>query len=435
MRLIRLLKNDIAKESAEWVEEDLISQSQAVQICDRYGVDYHQAQRHSFGYNILVGLGYLFIGLAVITLLGANWEDIPRAMRMCGLIALTLTTQGVAIRKYFLGDSAGAAATFALGNLFYGASIILIAQIYHLGEHMPDGVFWWALGCLPISILINSPWVTLQAALLGLFWFWMEVFMGFYPVLFPVFILGSLVVLYRGKQSILLFLTTVASIACWCEYTLAEFWRESRHFDFHAEHVPVSVVLFIFAYSVSHWLGRHPSVTAKDYGAVLSIWSLRFALIFMLVMSFEEPWRELIEAHWEHQFSMYVLIVALCCGSLLLARKTQKLVLATCVLLFYVLSLAAVVLTNHPDHAVYFQVLYNLVLIAVGVRLILKGIHGGISHYFFQGIVTVLFIAFLRYIDLIGDYVGGATLFLLFAGLLLGAAKYWKNVHAKEGVA
>ena len=32
---------------------------------------------------------------------------------------------------------------FFLGNLFYGASIILVAQIYHLGEHMPDGVFWW----------------------------------------------------------------------------------------------------------------------------------------------------------------------------------------------------------------------------------------------------------------------------------------------------
>ena len=43
---------------------------------------------------------------------------------------------------------------FFLGNIFYGASIILIAQIYHLGEYMPDGVFWWDTG----SGRFPEPW-------------------------------------------------------------------------------------------------------------------------------------------------------------------------------------------------------------------------------------------------------------------------------------
>ena len=54
----------------------------------------------SLGYNILIGLGYLFIGLSVITLLGANWDEIPRALRMIGLITLTMGTQAFAIKKY-----------------------------------------------------------------------------------------------------------------------------------------------------------------------------------------------------------------------------------------------------------------------------------------------------------------------------------------------
>ncbi len=153
MRLIRLLKRDIAREAAEWVDEELITEHQAEQICQRYGIDYQQIKNRSFAYSVLVGLGgCLFIGLALITLIGGNWEDIPRAVRMGGLILLTLGgTQGFALKKRLDGHGHAATWLFFLGNLFYGASIILIAQIYHLGEHMPDGIFWWALGCLPIA--------------------------------------------------------------------------------------------------------------------------------------------------------------------------------------------------------------------------------------------------------------------------------------------
>ena len=39
---------------------------------------------------------------------------------------------------------------------------------------------------------------------------------------------------------------------------------------------------------------------------------------------------------------------------------------------------------------------------------------------------TILLIALVRYIDLIGDYIGGAILFIVIAAVLLGAAKFWK---------
>ncbi len=161
MRLLRLLKNDLAKEAREWVEDDLINETQAEQICQRYNADYHQASNRSFGYNVLVTLGYLFIGLAVITILGANWDDIPRAVRMSGLIIITALTHVFAIKKLTSHNEQTATGLFLLANIFYGASIILIAQLYHLGEHMPDGVFWWALGCLPIGILLSNTWITL----------------------------------------------------------------------------------------------------------------------------------------------------------------------------------------------------------------------------------------------------------------------------------
>jgi len=435
MRLIRLLKNEIAQEAAEWVEDEIISTAQAEQICHRYEVDYHQVKSRSFAYNILVGLGYLFIGLAVITLLGANWDEIPRALRMAGLIVLTMATHGLALRRYLSGNEKGAAGIFFLGNLFYGASIILIAQIYHLGEHMPDGVFWWALGALPIGVLINSSWVTLQALLLALVWFMLEVDMGFYPLLFPLFILGALVVLYRGRRSTILFLSMVAAVILWIEYSLALYWGHSRLLLLQPEHVAVSVALLILAFVIGHWLNLRQSASSRDYGALLAAWSLRLGIVAMLVMSFEDPWRELLRETWEHRVSMFVLVALASAGSLLLAYRVSKLVPVAVMTLLLLLSLTAVLVSGNAIHAVYFQVVYNLMLIATGIWLIIRAIQDGISHYFFLGVATVLLTAFMRYVDLIGDYIGGAAIFMVFAVVLLGSARYWKRRLSREGVA
>lgn len=432
MRLIRLLKNDLAREAADWVEESIVSEAQAQAICRRYDVDYHQLKNRAYGYGILVGLACLFVGLAVITILGANWDDIPRAVRMGGLIVLTLATQSLGLRKYLAGDRAAAEGVFLLGNLFYGASIALIAQIYHLGEHMPDGIFLWALGSLPFAIVLKSPLLMLLSVILALIWFFVESNMGFYPALFPLFICGALYVLAKGRPSVTLLLVTVASIGLWFEYSLSELWRESRYFHFGAEHLAVSVALFILLYAFSHWLGRKDAVVAKDYGAVLALWSLRFGLFFMLVMSFLEPWERLINAQWEHRASMVVLAAVFSAAALYLARPCENFLSVIAIVSVYLLTLLALLVATDDGAAVYFQVACNLALVGLGVRLVMKGIQAGISHYFFLGVAAILLTALMRYIDLIGDYVGGALLFIVFAVLLFGAARYWKTVADRE---
>ncbi|MBW1792639.1 MAG: DUF2157 domain-containing protein [Deltaproteobacteria bacterium] len=151
MRLIRILKYDLCKEVATWVGKGIISTEQAESICSGYGVDYHNMSRRSYGYHVLLGFGCLFIGLSLITLVGANWDDIPRAIRMSGLIALTLGANLMGLSKFRHNKTSAAVAWFLMGGLFYGASIMLIAQIYHIGEHYPDGIFWWAMGVLPVA--------------------------------------------------------------------------------------------------------------------------------------------------------------------------------------------------------------------------------------------------------------------------------------------
>ena len=427
MRLIRLLKKDLAQEISSWVDRDLISADQAESICKLYGVDYRSIQSLSTGYNLLVSLGYLFVGLAVITLLGANWDDIPRGLRMTGLLALTVGTHGLALRSLVAGERSRATGLFLLGNLFYGASIILIAQIYHLGEHMPDGVFWWALGSLPFGVLLRDNWITLFSCLLATLWFWMEFSMGFFPTLFPVFIAAAIYVLVGSKPSTMLFISTAASIGFYIEALLSLLWSADRQRpEFVPEHLLVSAALFVFAYALSQWMHARESVKSKDYGALLSLWTLRFALIAMFTLTFEDPWRELIKIEWTHPLSMWLILGVLLGTSLWLGRKTGQIGTLIAISVFCGLSMLAVVLLNDTESATTMQVLYNIALVVAGIWLIVRGIHSGISHYFFLGIATILLIALVRYIDLIGDYIGGAILFIVIAAVLLGAAKFWK---------
>ena len=446
MRLIRLLKRDLATEIETWVDRELISVDQARAICGQYGIDYDEKRSRSTGYRVLVVLGFLFIGLALITLVGANWEEIPRAARMAGLVALTAGTHALALRYHLSGRTAMGTGLNFLGNLFYGASIILVARIYHLGEHMPDGVFWWALGSLPFGVLLRNPWLTLQTGLLALTWLHVEhmhdflVGAAFFTSVFPLFLAAELYVLARARVNVPLFLTFVASVYLWVQNALGPMWHDGPgRFQWSEELYFVGAALFLLAYAAGRWLHAREGAKEKDYGAALSTWTLRLILVGMFVLSFESPWLELLRDDWSHQGSMWVVIGGLGAAALWLGARAGALrtVLAPVVLvagtMVAVVVVAAWSETLPPaEYAIRFQVLGNAALVAAGIWLVFHGTTAGVSHWFFLGVAIILLTAFIRYMDLIGDYVGGAALFLVFAALLLGSARFWKSRQGRE---
>ena len=146
----------------------------------------------------------------------------------------------------------------------------------------------------------------------------------------------------------------------------------------------------------------------------------------MFIMSFSKPWHDVLHESWSDLPSMVTLYLLLMAGTLWLAWQSNRLLLFA-----GVVALASTVLVgviNFPAQLgeVQLQVVCNLSLIATGILLIIRGTRSDTSHYFFLGVATILLTAFLRYIDLIGDYVGGALLFAVFAIVLLASARFWK---------
>ena len=83
--------------------------------------------------------------------------------------------------------------------------------------------------------------------------------------------------------------------------------------------------------------------------------------------------------------------------------------------------------------AIGLQLFGNFACVGSGIWLILRALRDSITLYFYTGVGVILILALLRYADLVGDYIGGSLLFLFFAGVLFGSARFWR-AHIHKGV-
>src|SRR5690606_32493323 len=79
-------------------------------------------------------------------------------------------------------------ALLLLGVILFGANIMLIAQTYHIDEHYPNGILFWALGGLATAYVFNSQPALIATLVLGMLWTGSESF-GFERVHWPFLVL------------------------------------------------------------------------------------------------------------------------------------------------------------------------------------------------------------------------------------------------------
>jgi len=405
----------IALEAKKWVSEKLIDASQARKICNKYGVDFDNPKQKTKGYNTLITLGYLFIGIALIILISENWEEIPRMLKTSVLITTTLGINIVALLKYKT-DRSKANTLFFFGGLIYGTSIILIAQIYHLGEHMPDGIWWWAIGLLPFALLSKSNYLMALPFILGSIWFTME-WSEFdnYKISYLLFIILSIYSLYKDHKDTLFFVGT--SIA-----TFMFLLTTTNYFIAGSSVLAVLSFLLIF-YAFSFFLESLNSDKFKDYGKILKNLALLAISINLLTRTYSE--------FWGVDFNQFFFtITALISIPILLYYKQSIVAISWGTILL--LHIFIQTLIGQSIYPLYMQVFYSFIFMAFSIGLIISGINKSLAYYFFLGIINVLLFAFSRYLDLFGDdYIGTSVLFIALAVILLGSAKYWRVVNDK----
>ncbi|HML30480.1 MAG TPA: DUF2157 domain-containing protein, partial [Hyphomicrobium sp.] len=110
-------------------------------------------------FNLASALGILASVLfcfAALSFVAAHWEDVPRLARLTLLAAFLWAGYGVAGWLETRGHSylADAAILFSAG--MFGASIMLVSQMYHIAGDPADGVLLWWIGTLIAGAALRS---------------------------------------------------------------------------------------------------------------------------------------------------------------------------------------------------------------------------------------------------------------------------------------
>jgi uncharacterized membrane protein len=115
-------------------------------------------------------LGAVLFGFAAVSFVAANWNGMTKLARLLLLLAALWACYGGAAWLFARRLNAFAHAAVLAGIAVYGASIWLIAQIYHMGGNPPDAVLLWALGAGLAAVLVRSPAALAAAFVLLAVW-------------------------------------------------------------------------------------------------------------------------------------------------------------------------------------------------------------------------------------------------------------------------
>lgn len=152
----KLLETD----GLEWVRKGIISPEQHAQLLALY-----PAEQRAIG--LLPLLGSLLIGLSALSVVAANWQEMPELMRL-GLLLGSLTG-AYAAAEYFLRRQYEALGMGLVGLalILFGASIVLTSQMYQLIGYDLTGLLAWAVVGILLTWLYRSQFVFLLTVVIG----------------------------------------------------------------------------------------------------------------------------------------------------------------------------------------------------------------------------------------------------------------------------
>ena len=157
-----------------WRSEGLIEPPQAEALMARYPAS---GPERAWSRVIFSVIGAILVGFGVILFFAYNWVFLPKALKLALVFAGVLGSHGTALWLDRRGTAPRSLVEglHVLGTMLFGAGIWLVAQIYHMDEHYPNGILIWSLGALALAWSLPSLAQGFLAVLLVLLWAGVEV--------------------------------------------------------------------------------------------------------------------------------------------------------------------------------------------------------------------------------------------------------------------
>jgi hypothetical protein len=441
-----------------WQGQGLVRAEQAEDILGLYEMPNESAARQqSWGLFALRAVAALFVGLAVFLVIGYSWTELPTANKLIILFGALLSAQGTAFYlRYRRNARLASELTFFFGCLLYGASIWLIAQIFHLNAPYPDGFWVWALGVLPFALALDT--LLLHALLIAILAIWVgtEILDSFAPFAWffglrgwpkgwPELPNAAYTLPLLAAPGLLWSYRKGSPFTAGLYVALLTWWTVLQPFAWDRTTNPIFFIASVGGLlMVLGEIHRSGSPFAIPY----RVWGVLLALGTLIPLSCRDYYHN-SKMLWKQDLSYYdqplvILAVSMLVvgGTLfvILRRREGEARLTRPVRAFVSrqwLPLGLVLLMTLSSLWVALArelllptILANLAMLASAFWLIQVGIREERSRPFAAGVLYFLLWAVLRYFDLFGgfgDMLGGALLFFLCGVTLFVASLFWRQ--------
>ncbi len=148
----------------------------AAELRDRIIAHYKLQDAPNRFIAIVSAIGGLLVASGIILLISANWDIIPRGVKLISGLALMLGSHagGWWTRSRHPDFSKTAEAFNLVGSVLLLANIALIGQVYHLSSRPPNAILLWWIGVAPLAWILRSKPQYVLSLCAFLLWLGME---------------------------------------------------------------------------------------------------------------------------------------------------------------------------------------------------------------------------------------------------------------------
>ena len=385
---------------------------------------------------ILSMMGVILLAVGAVSFFAANWQGMSKLLKL-SLLFSSMTAAYLAAawalsqqRHPALGQ-----AFLLLGVLLFGNNIMLIAQIYHIDSHYPNGILLWASGALLTTLIIRSEAVLAAALILSLIWTGMETF-DFRLVHWQWLIfwaLSSLIIMRQGYR--IAAHISVFSLFLWLLFNFNNLSRYISDGYIMQLYLLLGIAVFLLAETIK--TGRSTNYLM----AVLSRYSFSFAVLFLYVLSFPEldlytSFRSFssIDNTYVQLISLLLMFMILSLVFIHLQRQQQTRRLYKWPVFLWLLILFSILL-----HKVFFSqgwedfdvISINILLFVLVAGLLYLGINEQ-QHFYVNAAFMIFTITLIsRYFDTFWGLMN-RSLFFFSGGIILILGGYWLEKKRRQ---
>lgn len=434
-----------------WKEEGIITQEQADKIRERYRV-YETAEKGIPAKLVkaLAMIGALLIGAGVILFFAANWEAIPKYIRLIIVLGLIF---GVYHRGYYLKYTKGnypkiGSALIFLGSLLFGAGIWLVAQTFHIQSRYHTGFLIWAIGILPISYLLNMASITVVSSALLTIWMTTKTIEAdTISYLYPILMLGLILPVCYKQRSLHCLITIIAGILIWygidiCKYiieNLPDRYRYLYSYPYNYESILCYILYISFAFLL-YAVGVMHSATKRfrDFSVIYHTLGILIysGCIYLLCFIGEDFERTILSVCkilttsfnespfwgvWSINALLSVLFIFIAYSIMRRNPQEYPVLIKGEIVVAILLLLAPVVILLQLDKTFY-AIGFNLLLLLTALSSVVLGYYKKQVALVNAGFLIFIVHFVTRYVDMFYDFMPRSLFFIIAGIIVIGIA-------------